>query len=122
MKIRRFEEIEAWQEARSLTKEIYRLTKLSDFSKDWGLSQQIQRASVSIMSNIAEGFDSGSKAEFIRFLGYARRSASEIQNHLYIAKDQNYVQRADFDSYYERAEKTRRKIVAFQNYLKNLTR
>jgi four helix bundle protein len=120
MKIKKFEEIEAWQEARLLTKEIYRLTRLQKFSRDWGLSQQIQRASVSIMSNIAEGFDSGTKAEFIKFLGYSRRSASEVQCNLYVALDQGYITQSDFDELYEKAEKVRRMITAFMKYLRRL--
>jgi len=86
---------------------------------DWGLSQQIQRAAVSIMSNIAEGFDSGSKAEFIKFLGYSRRSASEVQCDLYVALDQNYIQPGDFNNYYDLSEKIRRMITAFIKYLKD---
>jgi four helix bundle protein len=74
------------------------------------------------MNNIAEGFDSGSKAEFIKFLGYARRSASEIQCDLYVALDQDYIQQQDFNGSYEKAEKIRRMITAFINYLRNLTR
>ncbi len=120
MKIKRFEDIETWQEARILVKEMYRLTKTQEFSKDWGLSQQIQRAAVSIMNNIAEGFDSCSKAEFIKFLGYARRSSSEVQCDLYVALDQNYIDQHDFNKSYEHAEKIRRKTTAFMNYLRGL--
>lgn len=70
MGIKRFEDIKAWQEARILTKEIYNKTRTEKFSRDFGLTSQIQRASVSIMNNIAEGFDNDSNAEFIRFLSY----------------------------------------------------
>jgi len=118
MKIKQFEDIEAWKEARILAKEVYRLTGTDKFVKDWGLSQQIQRAAVSIMNNIAEGFDSGSRAEFIKFLGYSRRSASEVQCDLYIALDQNYIQQNDFSNCYEQSEKIRRQVTAFMNYLK----
>lgn len=118
MKIKRFEDIEAWQEARKLTKEIYRLTQLSKFGRDWGLSQQIQRATVSIMNNIVEGFDSGSKAEFIKFLGYSRRSASEVQCNLYVAIDLVYIDEDDFKKCYEQAEKVRRMVTAFIIYLR----
>lgn len=120
MRILRFEDIDAWKEARGLTKEVYRITTLPVFSKDWGLSQQIQRASVSIMNNIAEGFDAGSRAEFLKFLGYARRSASEVQCDLYVALDRGYIEQGDFNNMYERAEKTRRMVTAFMKYLKGL--
>jgi four helix bundle protein len=121
MTIKRFEDIDAWQEARVLTKEIYRLTKLSKFSKDWGLREQIQRASVSIMNNIAEGFDCGTKAEFIKFLGYSRRSASEVQCILYVALDQGYIMQNHFEQLYDRAEKVRRMVTSFIRYLKKVT-
>lgn len=122
MKITRFEDIEAWKEARSLTRDVYKITDLPSFNKDWGLSQQIQRAAVSIMNNIAEGFDSGSKTEFARFLSYARRSASEVQCDLYIALDRKYIVQDSFDEIYKQAEKVRRMTTAFMRYLKGLTR
>jgi four helix bundle protein len=78
--IQRFEDIQAWQEARTLVKMIYQLTSKEKFSKDFGMRDQIRRASVSVMNNIAEGFDCESKAEFARFLGIARRSAVEVQS------------------------------------------
>lgn len=120
MKINKFEDIEAWQEARVLTKEIYGLTESAKFNKDWGLSRQIQQAAVSIMNNIAEGFDSGSSAEFIRFLSYARRSASEVQCNLYVASDLGYVKGSNFNKLYDQAEKIRRMVTAFIKYLRNL--
>ncbi len=78
--ISRFEDIEGWQEARKLVKMIYQLTEKGAFAKDFGLRDQIQRAAVSAMTNIAEGFDCESKVEFARFLGIARRSAVEVQS------------------------------------------
>lgn len=74
--IRKFEEIEGWQDARKLTREIYSMTHRNGFAKDWGLKDQITRAAGSVMHNIAEGFDAGSNPEFIRFLGYAQRSCN----------------------------------------------
>ncbi|MFB6273721.1 MAG: four helix bundle protein [Salinibacter sp.] len=87
MRIDRFEDIQAWRAARELTRAIYDVTSRSPFSRDFGLRDQIQRASVSIMANIAEGFDSASDQGFIQFLGYALRSATEVQSHLYVALD-----------------------------------
>jgi len=97
MKIKRFEELKAWQKARCLTNIIYQLTKEGEFSCDWGLRDQIRRASGSIMHNIAEGFDSGSDAEFCRFLRYAQRSATEVQSQLYVAIDQCYLSQEKLD-------------------------
>ena len=82
MKIERFEDIEAWQLARELTRKVYRLTKKLGFTKDHGLKRQIQDAAGSSMHNITEGFDSETNAEFIRFLRYAKRSCTEVQSEL----------------------------------------
>ncbi len=82
--IKRFEDILAWQEGRLLVKQIYILTREGEFARDFGLRDQIQRAAVSVMTNIAEGFDCESKREFSRFLGIARRSAVEVQSLLFI--------------------------------------
>ena len=117
MKITRFEDIEAWQVARSLTDRIYQVTKTSVFSKDYGLKDQICRAAVSVMANIAEGFDAGSRAEFARFLVYAQRSCSELQSELYVALDQRYMSNEEFIDIYELAAKTKSKIGAFIKYL-----
>lgn len=84
MGISRFEDIQAWQMARELCKIVYMLSSDDKFSRDFGLRDQTRRAAVSIMANIAEGFDTHSNAEFIQFLYYALRSASELQSHLYI--------------------------------------
>ena len=89
MKITRFEEIEAWQIGRDLSQVVYKIVKKEKFSKDYWLKDQVCRASVSIMANIAEGFDSGSRAEFARFLAYAQRSCSELQSEIYVALDQD---------------------------------
>src|SRR4030067_640056 len=94
--IRRFEDIQAWQEARSLVKQIYALTESGAFSKDFGLRNQLRRASVSVMANIAEGFDCDSNLDFARFLGIARRSAVEVQSLLYAALDVGYVSQETF--------------------------
>lgn len=101
MRIEKFEEIESWKLARELTKEIYRVTKLKYFSKDFGLKDQIQRASVSIMANVSEGFDSCTDKSFVNFLNYSCRSASEVQSLLYIALDQEYISKYEFELLYE---------------------
>ena len=87
--ITRFEEIEAWQTARELTKLIYFHTEEAKFSRDFGLKDQIRRASVSVMSNISEGFESQTQALFIRYLGIAKASAGEVRSQLYVSHDLN---------------------------------
>ena len=94
--IERFEDIRAWQEARKLTQQIYALTRNDAFAKDFGLRDQIQRAAVSTMANIAEGFDCDSKVEFGRFLGIARRSTVEVQSLLYTSLDVGYITKEVF--------------------------
>jgi four helix bundle protein len=118
MKIERFEDIQGWQEARLLTKKIYELANKLPFKRDRGLCSQIQQASVSIMANIAEGFDRQSKKEFSRFLYYASGSASETQSHLYVALDQKYISDVDFQETYNQARKTKSLINGFILYLK----
>jgi four helix bundle protein len=85
-----------WRDARRLTNMVYRLTRSEPFRRDYGLSQQIQRASVSIMSNIAEGYERLSKNEFILHLGYAKGSTGEVRCQLYIASDLSYISASDF--------------------------
>lgn len=113
----RFEDIRAWQEARSLTQQIYQITKIGDFARDFGLRDQIQRASVSIMANIAEGFDCDSKVEFARYLGIARRSAVELQSLLYAALDAEYIAEEKFHQLYDQANKIKALISGFKNTL-----
>lgn len=92
----KFEDLIAWQKARQLTKAIYQATRQSDFSRDFGLSSQIQRAAVSIMSNIAEGFERMNPNEFHRYLMIARASCAELRSQLYIALDIGYVSQPEF--------------------------
>lgn len=115
--IQKFEDIQAWQEARLLVKMIYRLTNKDNFSKDYGMRDQIRRASVSVMNNIAEGFDCESKIEFARFLGIARRSAVEVQSILYAALDVDYINQTEFDLHYEQARKAKALIGGFKRSL-----
>jgi four helix bundle protein len=114
----RLEDIQGWQEARKLVKMIYKLTSSGIFAKDFGLRDQIQRAAVSSMTNIAEGFDCESKAEFARFLGIARRSVAEVQSLLYTALDVEYITEIQLKEYYEQARKTKALIGGFKHSLK----
>ena len=97
-KISKFEDLIAWQKARQLTSEIYRATRGVAFARDYGLSGQIQRASVSIMSNIAEGFERGKRSEFHQFLSTAKASCAEVRSQLYVALDISYIEQSRFDS------------------------
>ena len=119
--ISRFEDIQAWQEARQLVKMGYKLTHTSTFAKDFGLRDQIQRASVSAMTNIAEGFDCESKVEFARFLGIARRSAVEVQSLLYTAFDLAYISEPQLKEYYDQARKAKALIGGFKRSLNKAT-
>jgi len=117
MKIEHFDEIKAWQLARELTKKIYLLTNKDKFARDFGLKRQIQNAACSAMHNIAEGFDSETNPEFIRFLRYAKRSCSEVQSELYVALDQKYISKDEFSDVYDHASQTRATIRGFIKYL-----
>lgn len=112
--ITRFEDLLAWQEARRLTREIYKATGRGMFSKDYGLKDQAQRAAVSSMTNVAEGFDCESHVENARFLGIARRSAVEVQSLLYVALDNGFISQAEFNELYEQARKTKALIGGFK--------
>jgi four helix bundle protein len=90
-KVERFEDLIAWQKARQLTVEIYRITAQGEFARDFGLRDQIRRAAVSVMSNIAEGFDRGSRGEFHQFLVVAKASCAEVRSQLYVALDVGYI-------------------------------
>ena len=116
--IRRFEEIEAWQLARQLARDIHAVCAKGSFSKDWALRDQIDRSSGSVMDNIAEGFDGWSHPEFARFLGYAQRSCTEVQSQLYRALDRGHVSEDAFVPLFTLARQVRSKIGAFIKYLK----
>ena len=122
MKIERFEDIRAWQQARELANLVYALTEQGNFTRDFGLRDQIRDAAGSIMHNIAEGFDDGSDAEFIHFLKYSRRSASEVQSEIYLALDRKYVSAEDFQRVYDMATTTKKSINAFIAYLRKSKR
>ena len=117
--IRRFEEIQAWQTARILTREIYEVSNGGAFARDFGLRDQIRRAAVSVMSNIAEGFESDSQPQFVKFLGYARASAGEVRAQLYVALDAGHLAQAQFEQLFDLAEKCSRQLSRFIGYLKS---
>jgi len=116
--IKRFEEIKAWQEARILTRHIYALTQKGSFAKDFGLRDQIQRVAVSVMTNIAEGFDCDSRVELARFLSISRRSAVEDQSLHYTALDIGYISQEDFETIFSQAEKIKALIGGFREAIK----
>jgi len=97
-KVERFEDLIAWQKARQLTVDIYRITAHGEFAKDYGLRDQIRRAAVSVMSNIAEGFDRGSRGEFHQFLVIAKASCAEVRSQLYVAQDVRYIDQEAFSN------------------------
>jgi four helix bundle protein len=107
-KLERFEDLIAWQKARLLTKAIYQATQQGKFTKDFALAGQIQRAAVSIMSNIAEGFERGSRGEFHQFLVVAKASCAEVRSQLYIAYDIGYLTQDEFDNLMLQAQEVTR--------------
>ncbi len=109
-KIKKFEELIAWQKARQLTRQVYQLTSKSSFNKDFGLRDQIRRAAVSVMSNIAEGFERYRKKEFHQYLSIAKASCAEIRSQLYIARDVNYISHDEFAGIHSGAEEVARII------------
>ncbi len=119
MKAERFEDLQIWQEARELTRMIYTITNQGSFAQDFGLRDQMRRASVSIMSNIAEGFESRTTNLFIEFLGRAKASAGELRCHLYIALDALYLDQQKFESLFALSVKIIRQISSFLQYLKS---
>ena len=117
--IKRFEEIEGWQKARELTGFVYEMTRQERFARDFGLKDQIRRAAVSAMSNIAEGFERDGRAEFLQFLSIAKASAGEVQSQLYIALDQGYISQVEFEQGYALCKETAHLIGGFMVYLRS---
>jgi four helix bundle protein len=117
MKIHRFEEIEGWKLGRQLTRRIYRILGQQRL-RDRRFVDQVTAAAVSVMNNVAEGFDSQSNREFIRFLVYSRRSCSEIQSCLYVALDENYLTAIQFQELYDLARRTRCALDGLLTYLR----
>lgn len=120
MKINRFEEIEAWQEARKLVNLVYKaINNSKSFKQDFRLTNQIQGAAVSSMSNIAEGFSRRSNKEFIQYLFISKSSAAEVQSQLYVALDQKYITKEAFEEIYQQADKVSKMNSGFIKYLKS---
>ncbi len=115
---RSVEEIDAWRKARELVKNVYEMTKKSAFSKDYGLKDQIRRASTSTMSNIAEGYERDGTREFIQFLSVAKGSTGEVKSHLYAALDQEYITQAEFEILSTLVAETGGMIAGLMAYLK----
>jgi four helix bundle protein len=114
---KQFEDLRVWQDARVLVREVYTATKQRQFRRDFGLRDQITRAATSTMSNIAEGFERGSRKEFIQFLNVAKGSNGEVRSQLYVALDQEYVDQKTFDGLKESALALSRRIAKFISYL-----
>ena len=117
--IKSFEDLTVWQDARKFTNKIYNLTNKFPKEEIYGLTSQIRRATVSIMSNIAEGFDRRSDKELSNFLSMARGSSSEVQNDLYIAIDLEYISQVEFNQLYQEAKKMAKQINGLMTYLKS---
>ena len=115
--ITRFEEIESWKTARQLTLLIYKMAEQGAFAKDFGLKDQIRRAAVSVMSNIAEGFESRTNTQFVNYLGHAKASSGEVRSQLYVTLDLKYVSQEQFNEAFELADKASRQIRRFIEYL-----
>lgn len=109
-KVRQFEDLIAWQKTRELTKSIYRLSDKGPFSKDFGLRDQIRRASVSTMSNLAEGFERGGRAQFHQFVVIAKGSCAEVRSQLYVALDVEYLSQKEFEEIMKLASEVSRII------------
>lgn len=109
-RIEKFEDLIAWQKARELTREVYQISRQGAFAKDFGLSGQIQRASVSIMSNIAEGFERGGRSEFHQFLSVAKASCAEVRSLLYVSLDIKYIAKTKFEKILNKAEEVGRVV------------
>lgn len=117
--IERFEDIEAWRQARVLVNDIYAVRNDGQFARDYGLKDQMRRAAVSVLSNIAEGFERGGNKEFIQFLYLAKGSCGEVRAQLYIASDQNYLTDEQFRNLKQQALSISKMLAGFIAYLKN---
>lgn len=117
-KIERFEDMLSWQKARELTRYVYKVSKQEDFVKDFELRGQIRSASISIMSNIAEGFERGGDKEFSQFLSTAKGSCGEVRSQLYVALDESYISPVEFKELHAGTVEISRLISGFMGYLR----
>ena len=117
-RLERFEDVDAWKKARELTRAVYQITSTGEFAHDFGLRDQIRRATVSVMSNIAEGFERGGDKEFLQFLSMAKGSCGEIRAQLYVALDQTYITETQFKDLIELTMQVSRLIAGLMKYLK----
>lgn len=117
-KIQHFEDLISWQKARVLNQLVYKASKNGSFAKDFGLRDQIRRASISIMSNIAEGFERGGDKEFVQFLSNAKGSCGEVRSQLYAALDEGYLSPVEFKDLCDRSIEVSRLISGFMTYLR----
>lgn len=120
--IYKFEDLECWSIARSICREVYDISRSGPFASDFALKDQMRRAAISIMSNIAEGFHSGGNKEKVRFLRYARRSAAEVKCQLYAAFDQGYISESELKNFHHSLDICSGKISALVNYLQKSNR
>jgi four helix bundle protein len=116
---KRFEELEVWQKAKELTNLVYKYSSDGAFARDFGLRDQIRRAAVSVMSNIAEGFESQTQAMFIKYLAHAKGSAGELRAQLYIARDQGFITDEEFKMIVSLAEICSKQLARFIQYLES---
>ena len=116
---KRFEDLEVWQLGRDLTRIVYKVTSGGRLAKDFGLRDQLRKASVSVMSNLAEGFERGGIREFLQFVALAKGSCGEVRSQLYVALDQEYIGQADFDRVFELTVRLSRMLASLLRYLRN---
>ena len=121
MRVERFEDLIAWQKARAVSRDIYTLTRKRDFGHDFGLINQMQRAAVSVMANLAEGFDRVGAVEFHRFVAVARASCSELKSHMYVALDVGYISKDEFSVLAAQIDELTRTVGALRRSLKART-
>ena len=112
-----FEEMESWQVAREISREIYSCSSLGEFAKDFGLKDQMRRSSGSMMDNIAEGFERGGKNEFVQFLAIGKGSAGELKSQLYRSFDNRYIDNNTFDALYAKADQYGKMVQGLISYL-----
>ena len=116
-KFERFEDVDAWKKARELVNAVYRITSAGEFARDYGLKDQMRRASVSVLSNIAEGFERGGNKEFCQFLATAKGSCGEVRAQLYVALDQHYITNEQFETVAQQATEISRIVSGLIKYL-----